>query len=1081
MKKTIICFVLLFFAICISTAQRAGSYRIDGHISFRGGNHHDDCNNFVEVIVSNMSTPFSLVRFHTDVTRPEQSWKDFSFSNTFDATRIRYNNFIHIEVRGERQWREWWPWTWGYTCVSAGEHPVFINTLVITSAVTSRTLSRVPNWMEGSVILKIFPVSIEVFSRNPFNNEDNNTILPTDDRIELSATTGFISDAYRWFYSFDNVSWQSLLPSFTDGRVAFEISARDFLTDTQIEERLNQNISFLVRPNDISTDTQIQIKTLTLRRSAPHIISIDYEPETCRDTRDAKINITFNRQLIEEERLYVSLIDNEFRERGRVEINSSNIGVIPGIAAGSYDISLLGVHSAVGTDTVFTFTDGARHRSTIQVHNRPALSLSLSQDSVRCRNGADGRINFTVSGGNGNFTAYLLDNSEQPDTLQRMSVTSGTHTFANLSQGIYHVYVRDTNGCDRDADGNKTQQSIAVLQPDSTVRLSVINIVEAHGYGLSTGWAEVFAQGGSGGYTFVWEKEDPFALLPQTSGTDISSRLENLPTGWYTVRVKDQNYNLAYPQIETNTCGCMDTVRIFIDQPPPLVVEVEETHVVVCHGNNDGQLQARASGGRPFNPSQDSGRTLPYNYEWFRVENNVNIPIGGNDSILNNLYAGYYRVRITDRNGIYTISQVFRLVEPDVLTAQIIVLQHVLCDGDSTGIAQVIVTGGTPPYTYWWTTENNDTTAIVENLSSGIYTVFVQDSRFRSASLHRSCAVTAHVNVRAPNSVNATATLTNPTCDQYSDGRIELVISGGAPPYRFLWEDGSTNQDRTNLTAGEYRVIITDSNDCSITETYILTAPAPIIVNLGGNFTLCAEQQITVRDSNQHGTVSYQWTDASGTIISTAPELTVSSAGTYKLTVITPEGCWGSDEVTVGQSDDILRADFVMASVIPRDRTIHAVNIINTDVDSVEWIIPNAAFVVEKTDHKLSISFARTGEYTIGFIGYLGKCRDMMYKTVKVVEPWEFEEHADTEPFLRRFIVSPNPSDGNFTVHVELREPADYQLFLFNTSGVLMDSKEIRNTDRKDTVFSRGNLNTGTYYLHFVSREHMSVFKLIIR
>jgi len=662
-----------------------------------------------------------------------------------------------------------------------------------------------------------------------------------------------------------------------------------------------------------------------------------------------------------------------------------------------------------------------------------------------------------------------------------VSISAGTHAFSELSAGHYYIYVKDTNGCEKDASGNITRQSITVSQPNDIVRLSVINNIEAHGYGLSTGWAEVSAQGGSGGYSFVWEKQNPPTVLPQTSGTANTSRLENLPSGWYTVRVEDQNYNLAFPQTEINTCGCVDTVHIFIDQPAPLITKIEETHIVTCYGNNDGQLQARTTGGRPFNPAQDNGRTLPYNYEWVKIEDSTDIPIGGNDSILSNLFTGFYKVKVTDRNGIDTVSQVFHLVQPDMLTAQVVVLQQVMCDGDSTGIAQVIVTGGTPPYTYQWTTENNDTTATVENLPRGIYTVFVRDSRFRSADRHRSCAIEAHVNIRSPNGVNASAVFNNPTCSGYSDGSIELTVSGGTAPYRYLWEDGSTAKDRANLAEGEYHVRITDSNDCSISEIYTLTSLAPVIVNLGEGFTLCANQQLIIKDANEHGTVSYQWTNQSGTVLSTEAELTVSAAGTYKLTVTTPEGCWGSDEITVGQSDDILQTDFVIASIIPRGRTIHAVNIINTDVDSVEWIVPDAAQVVENTEDKLSISFARTGEYTIGFIGYLSDCRDIMYKTVKVVEPWEIEEYADAEPFLKRFIVTPNPNDGIFTVHVELREPSDYQLFLYNEAGVLIESKEIRNTDREETVFSRSDLGTGVYHLQFVSREHISVFKLIIR
>ena len=415
------------------------------------------------------------------------------------------------------------------------------------------------------------------------------------------------------------------------------------------------------------------------------------------------------------------------------------------------------------------------------------------------------------------------------------------------------------------------------------------------------------------------------------------------------------------------------------------------------------------------------------------------------------------------------------------MIARTVALQQVLCDGDYTGKAEVTVTGGSPPYTYQWTTENNDTGTIVENLSRNIYTVFVKDSRYRSESLHKRCTAESHVNIQSPNGIVATAAVIPPTCNEYVDGKIELTIGGGVAPYRCHWENGSTDKDRVNLTSGEYSVVITDNNDCSITERYTLTNPAPVIVDLGNDFTLCAGQQLTVKDKNIQENMSYRWTDGNNALLSAETEFTVSAAGTYKLTLATPEGCIGSDEITVEQSNDVLHTDFVVASLIPRGKTIHAVNIINTNVDSVEWILPDAAFVSENTAEKTGISFSQTGEYAIGLIGYLGKCSDIMYKTVKVVNPEEIEEYADAEPFLKRFIVSPNPNDGTFTASVELREPSDYQLLLYNESGYLLETKEIKNCDRENTLFTRNELTTGVYYLRFVAKEHVSTFKIIIK
>ncbi len=905
--------------------------------------------------------------------------------------------------------------------------------------------------------------------------------LPTDDRITLSVQDyGAVANAHYYQYSLDGVYWYNVpnVNSFS----AKEIPA----IGNNYISYVGTNVHFRVIAYYDAWKNQTTSQTISLpvMLSAPHIVSVGYEQETCYGRNDAKIKVAFDRQLFPGERLYVGLnVDksNEtlMKQNGTVKIEADNKAVIQGVASGTYTINLLGVYDSALKGSVNTFTESQRHEwNNFSVTSKTPLSLSVIQNPVHCKNGMDGKVNLTVAGGNNSYTAYLL-NSIASDTLRRISVGTGTHAFSDLYQGSYQVYIKDIKGCDFDVNGAKVQRPITVTQPEDTVRISVISNIEAHGYGRSTGWAEVSVRGGSSGYEFTWSRQNSPVLMPQTGGTATTSRLENLRSDWYIARVKDQNYNQAYPRTHINTKGCMDTVHIFIDQPPKLIVENEESHMVTCHGDNDGQLQAHARGGRPFNSTQDNGRSLPYNYEWFKIENNTDNPIGTNDSILSNLYTGHYKVKITDRNAIDTTSLEFHLVEPDTLIAKTIALQQVLCDGDSTGRAQVTVTGGTPPYTYQWTSYNNDTTSTADNLPRDIYTVFVKDSRYRSESLHKRCAAESHINIQSPDGLSTSATVTSPSCHLYSDGKIELTVSGGSPLYRYHWEDGSTAQNRNNLTAGEYSITIIDANDCSITEKYSLIDPAPVKVDIGSDFTLCAGQQLKVKDANTHESASYQWTNGSSAV-SQEPELSISTAGNYKLTVSTPEGCTGSNEITVGQSNDVLSTEFVIASLIPRGKTIHAVNIINTGVDSVEWILPDEAFVTEQTDHELSISFAQTGEYTIGLIGYLGQCRDIMYKTVQVLEASEIEAYADTEPFLKRFVVSPNPSDGNFTASVELREPSDYRLLLFTENGILIDSKEIRKKDREETLF-RNELSTGVYYLRFVANEHASVFKLIIK
>ena len=60
---------------------------------------------------------------------------------------------------------------------------------------------------------------------------------------------------------------------------------------------------------------------------------------------------------------------------------------------------------------------------------------------------------------------------------------------------------------------------------------------------------------------------------------------------------------------------------------------------------------------------------------------------------------------------------------------------------------------------------------------------------------------------------------------QGNDGSISVNITGGTAPYFFLWSNGSTTQNVSNLTAGGYTVFVTDTNGCRIVGDIHLTQP----------------------------------------------------------------------------------------------------------------------------------------------------------------------------------------------------------------------------------------------------------------
>ena len=54
-------------------------------------------------------------------------------------------------------------------------------------------------------------------------------------------------------------------------------------------------------------------------------------------------------------------------------------------------------------------------------------------------------------------------------------------------------------------------------------------------------------------------------------------------------------------------------------------------------------------------------------------------------------------------------------------------------------------------------------------------------------------------------------------CDDPNSGNIDITVLGGSGVYEFLWSDGSTSEDLTGITSGDYFVTITDDFGCSQT------------------------------------------------------------------------------------------------------------------------------------------------------------------------------------------------------------------------------------------------------------------------
>ena len=128
------------------------------------------------------------------------------------------------------------------------------------------------------------------------------------------------------------------------------------------------------------------------------------------------------------------------------------------------------------------------------------------------------------------------------------------------------------------------------------------------------------------------------------------------------------------------------------------------------------------------------------------------------------------------------------------------------CFGDLNGIIKAIGGHGALPLNYTLGNSSNGT-GYFKDLSDGFYQLIMRDAE--------QCEfVSDTVQIVSPEEIQIKDLVLINEKDNLSNGGISYEIFGGTPPYTFLWDNGSQEQNLTDISAGSYAVTISDANDC---------------------------------------------------------------------------------------------------------------------------------------------------------------------------------------------------------------------------------------------------------------------------
>ncbi|MCC6722985.1 MAG: T9SS type A sorting domain-containing protein, partial [Saprospiraceae bacterium] len=400
-----------------------------------------------------------------------------------------------------------------------------------------------------------------------------------------------------------------------------------------------------------------------------------------------------------------------------------------------------------------TLTDagGCSSSDTLEVTTIENIEqLLASSTSVTTCNGSNGSVSVTPLSGNPPFTYEWSGGivANQPGGL----------TVTGLSQGSYSFTVTDSSP----EQCRAVVPTVVVNGPAAIVLVDEVTHVSCHGG--NDGCISLLLFGGSNNAVVSWDNG--------MTGPNICG----LPAGEYTATVTES--------------GCENIITIPVNQPEALVVN-PSIAPASCFGGNNGAISLTIFGG-----------TSPHAIWW---------EDGSTTSELNDLTAGNYAVTVTDANNCELVLPQIEVPQPAQINLSAIETMQPTCNGFNNGSIHVEAGGGIGPYSYTW--DNGGTGSSISNIAAGDYTVQVRDQN--GCLFNQTIALAAPQLLQVvPDEVNA------PTCAGLENGYIYPEVSGGTGTFSFLWNNGSTAPQLTNIGIGSYSVTVTDENGCVASTTF---------------------------------------------------------------------------------------------------------------------------------------------------------------------------------------------------------------------------------------------------------------------
>ena len=415
---------------------------------------------------------------------------------------------------------------------------------------------------------------------------------------------------------------------------------------------------------------------------------------------------------------------------------------------------------------------------------KPVIDVEVSvivKNNVSCFSGTDdGTIAVTVNNFNASYEIEIRDSNDAITTHGASNITTNVHTVSNLAAGNYTLEVRTgTSTCSE-------KVTFEIKKPISkiTVDPPVVTQISCG----SLGSVSITSTGGWGNYQYAVINPDS-SISTFQANTTINGLSQ---TGIYTVIVKDVN-------------GCENKTRTFEltgDDVPEAVINLTTSNY--CYSSTQlGILDLTISKG-----------IAPYYYE---LNNAPAIAIVGTTLKLKDLTPDSYVLKIIDSKGCSSIVDDTEILDQFFAYAEI--TKSLGCGSSPNAEINVVTQNGYPDFTYEVSKDGGN----YINASIPYSTAQVGTYIFRITDKKGCKTTTASITVAAKSTITATTNVTKTSCGISGSGAVNLVATGGVPPYQYSF-DGAPFSNQTlynGLDEKIYTYIIKDAVGCTATNNSV--------------------------------------------------------------------------------------------------------------------------------------------------------------------------------------------------------------------------------------------------------------------